>query len=58
MVSKPNVSRQYLLGKSLIDGTYFTWDLCLALCQDNTIKFTPLYRFSDGERLEEHCNGF
>ena len=34
----------------LIDGTYFTKDLCLILYRDNTIKFTQLYRFSDGER--------
>ncbi len=37
----------------LIDGTYFTRDLCLVLYRDNTIKFTQLYRFSDGERYEE-----
>lgn len=37
----------------LIDGTYFTNDLCLILYRDNTIKFTQLYRFSDGERYEE-----
>lgn len=37
----------------LIDGTYFTRDLCLVLYRDNTIKFTQLYRFSDGERYQE-----
>ena len=37
----------------LIDGTYFSKDLCLILYRDNTIKFTQLYRFSDGERYEE-----
>ncbi|WP_221634890.1 transposase [Microcystis aeruginosa] len=37
----------------LIDGTYFSRDLCLILYRDNTIKFTQLYRFSDGERYEE-----
>ena len=37
----------------LIDGTYFTRDLCLILYRDSTIKFTQLYRFSDGERYEE-----
>lgn len=37
----------------LIDGTYFTNDLCLILYRDNTIKFTQLYRFSDGEWFEE-----
>lgn len=37
----------------LIDGTYFTNDLCLILYQDNDIKYTQLYRFSDRERYEE-----
>lgn len=37
----------------IIDGTYFSNDLCLILYRDNTIKFTQLYRFSDGERYEE-----
>jgi AraC-like DNA-binding protein len=34
----------------LIDGTYFTNDLCLVLYHDNDVKFTQLYRLSDGER--------
>lgn len=33
----------------LIDGTYFSNDLCLVLYRDNTIKFTQLYRLTDGE---------
>lgn len=33
----------------IIDGTYFTNDLCLVLYQDNDIKYTQLYRFSSGE---------
>jgi hypothetical protein len=37
----------------LIDGTYFSNDLCLVLYRDNTIKFTQLYRLTDGEWYEE-----
>jgi hypothetical protein len=37
----------------LIDGTYFNADLCLVLYRDNTIKFTQLYRLTDGEWFEE-----
>lgn len=37
----------------LIDGTYFTQDLCLIVYRDNSIKFTQLYRLSDGEWYEE-----
>lgn len=37
----------------LIDGTYFKNDLCLILYRDNTIKFTQLYRLTDGEWYEE-----
>jgi hypothetical protein len=37
----------------IIDGTYFNNNLCLILYRDNTIKFTQLYRFSDGERYDE-----
>jgi len=37
----------------LIDGTYFKNDLCLILYRDNTIKFTQLYRITDGEWYEE-----
>ncbi len=39
----------------LIDGTYFSNDLCLVLYRDNDIKYTQLYRFSDGERYEQIC---
>lgn len=37
----------------IIDGTYFSNDLCLVLYRDNDIKYTQLYRFSDGEHYEE-----
>ena len=37
----------------LIDGTYFSNDLCLVLYRDNTIKFTQLYRLTTGEWYEE-----
>jgi len=37
----------------LIDGTYFSNNMCLIIYRDNTIKFTQLYRFSDGERYQE-----
>jgi hypothetical protein len=37
----------------LVDGTYFSHDLCLILYRDNTIKYTQLYRFSNGEWYEE-----
>jgi hypothetical protein len=37
----------------LIDGTYFSNDLCLILYRDNTIKFTQMYRLTDGEWYEE-----
>ncbi|MEL6192275.1 MAG: transposase [Bacteroidota bacterium] len=37
----------------IIDGTYFTNDLCLVLYRDNDIKYTQLYRFSDGEHYGE-----
>lgn len=37
----------------LIDGTYFNHDLCLIIYRDNTIKFTQLYRLTDGEWFEE-----
>jgi hypothetical protein len=37
----------------LIDGTYFRNNLCLILYRDNTIKFTQLYRITDGEWFEE-----
>jgi hypothetical protein len=37
----------------LIDGTYFNNDLCLILYRDNTIKFTQLYRLTNGEWYQE-----
>jgi hypothetical protein len=36
-----------------MDGTYFNKNLCLVLYRDNTIKFTQLYRLTDGEWYEE-----
>jgi AraC-like DNA-binding protein len=37
----------------LIDATYFSNNLCLVLYRDNTIKYTQLYRLTDGEWYEE-----
>jgi hypothetical protein len=37
----------------LIDGTYFRKDLCLVLYRDDKIKYTQLYRITDGEWFEE-----
>ena len=37
----------------LIDGTYFSQDICLIVYRDNRIKFTQLYRISTGEHYEE-----
>lgn len=37
----------------LIDGTYFGNNLCLILYRDNTVKYTQLYRLTDGEWFEE-----
>jgi AraC-like DNA-binding protein len=37
----------------LIDATYFSNNLCLILYRDNTIKYTQLYRLTDGEWYEE-----
>ena len=37
----------------LIDGTYFSNNLCLILYRDQQIKYTQLYRLSDGEWYEE-----
>ena len=37
----------------LIDGGYFSNGVCLVLYRDATIKFTQLYRFSDGEHYIE-----
>lgn len=37
----------------VIDGTYFSNEVCLVLYQDYDIKYTQLYRFSKGEYYEE-----
>ncbi len=37
----------------LIDGTYFSNDICLIVYRDNQIKFTQLYRITDGEHYSE-----
>lgn len=37
----------------LVDGTYFSKKICLVLYRDNNIKFTQLYRITDGEWFEE-----
>jgi hypothetical protein len=37
----------------LIDGTYFGNNLCLIIYRDNAIKFTQLYRLTNGEWYEE-----
>lgn len=37
----------------LIDGTYFSNNLCLILYRDQQIKYTQLYRLWDGEWYEE-----
>ena len=37
----------------LIDATYFSNNLCLVLYRDNAIKYTQLYRLTDGEWYEE-----
>jgi hypothetical protein len=37
----------------LLDGTYFTNKLCLVLYRDDHIKYTQLYRITDGEWYEE-----
>ena len=37
----------------LIDGTYFSNDICLIVYRDNSIKFTQLYRLTDGEYYHE-----
>ncbi len=41
----------------LIDGTYFSNDICLIIYRDNEIKFTQLYRLSNGEHFEEIKEG-
>lgn len=37
----------------LIDGTYFSNDICLIIYRDDNIKFTQLYRITDGEHYTE-----
>lgn len=37
----------------IIDGTYFTRDICLVVYRNSEIKCTQLYRLSDNERYEE-----
>ena len=37
----------------LVDGTYFSKKICLIIYRDNNIKFTQLYRLTDGEWFEE-----
>jgi hypothetical protein len=37
----------------IIDGTYFSNDICLVVYRNSAIKCTQLYRLSDGERYEE-----
>ena len=37
----------------IIDGTYFSRDICLVVYRNSEIKCTQLYRLSDNERYEE-----
>lgn len=37
----------------IIDGTYFSNDICLIVYRDDQIKFTQLYRITDGEHYSE-----
>ena len=37
----------------IIDGTYFSSDICLVVYRNSDIKCTQLYRLSDNERYEE-----
>ena len=37
----------------LIDATYFPNDLCLVLYYDHDIRYTQLYRITNGERYEQ-----
>lgn len=36
----------------LIDGTYFSNEICLVVYRDNVFKQTQLYRITDGEHYE------
>jgi hypothetical protein len=37
----------------ILDGTYFSRDICLVVYRNSDIKCTQFYRLSDGERYEE-----
>ena len=37
----------------IVDGTYFSSDICLVVYRNSEIKCTQLYRLSDNERYEE-----
>jgi len=37
----------------IIDGTYFSNDLCLVLYWDNDVRYIQMYRFSNGEKYEQ-----
>lgn len=37
----------------LIDGTYFSNELCVVVYRDNTIRYTQLYRITNGEWYDE-----
>lgn len=37
----------------IIDGTYFSKDLCLIIYRDSSLKFTQLYRITNGEWYDE-----
>ena len=54
-LSRPPVLSVYPSQKVnlIIDGTYFSNGICLVLYRDNTIKFTQLYRLTDGEHYSE-----
>jgi len=42
----------------IIDGTYFSHDICLVVYRDNDIKNTMLYRITDDESTEEIIEDF
>ena len=54
-LNKPPVLSVYPSEKVnlLIDGTYFNNNLCVIIYRDNTLKFTQIYRLTDGEWFEE-----
>jgi Transposase, Mutator family len=47
------VIRSKVQAHLLIDATYFPNDLCLVLYYDHDIRYTQLYRMTDGERYEQ-----